>query len=103
MRGITQQCFCAIHSFGTIGDEVQPVFQRLLVVPLEFFAALLHLQQKSRSPQQIGEARTLSLVDAVSERPAGFADAGMTECLHEPVAKDLRLVTVHGSGWCAPF
>lgn len=60
-------------------------------MPLQFFAALFHLQQEPWPPQQIGEARALALVDAVLQRSPCFQDAPMAECLHETIAEDLRL------------
>lgn len=70
---------------------MQPIFERLLIVALQLFAAFFHLQKQSRPPEQIGEARAFALVDAIFQRAARFEDSGMAEGLHEAIAEDLRL------------
>ena len=77
--------------FGAVGDQVQPVFERLAVMLLQFLAAFLHFQQEPRPPEQVGELGALALVDAVFEGAAGLHDAGVAECLEKAVTEDLGL------------
>jgi hypothetical protein len=62
---------------------------------LERLATLLHLDERNRFPNQIGErgaaAVFLVLADAEFRLPAGVQNAGMAKGMEKPVEEDLRL------------
>ena len=64
---------------------------------LKFGVALLHLQQHAPRPHQIGETGGVALASLALplypelELSPGLFVAGVTKCLEEPIAEDLRL------------
>ena len=75
---------------GPVGDQVNPVLERLAVVARQVAAGLLHLDEHPRLPLQVGVRgpAVVAPLDALLQRGAGLPDALVTERLEQVLQED---------------
>jgi hypothetical protein len=84
-----------------VGDEADPVVERLAVVLRQVCAALLHLDEHDGLPDVVGEAGAAAVLGRLADAHLGGAadveGALLAEGLEEAVEEDLRLALLVAS------